>query len=395
MAVLSVTTSTRYLATFCAVLAISALLATALAIFADPYLRFGTPPVAGLNSEKPAAYEHGTMAKTYALERVRPHTLVLGNSRAEIGFDPESVAWPARLRPVFNAAAAGQGLPYSLAMLQHAIATHGSLTIVLALDFRDFLGDPGEFHDDRLLVRTDGTPNPLYARQRLIDALAATLTIDALSDSLRTVLHPDPIEGVTVTNLGFNPLRNYHAHVRSSGHHALFEQNLRQAKTLFDRTGVRAEDFGDQDPSIILLDRVLAAASVKGAPVKMFVHPVHARYLEMISEAGLWPSLESWKRALARLAARYRSSGSEVELLDFSGYDSFSTEPVPPPGDTTAHMRWWWEAAHYKPELGERIIRRLFGQDRRWGVALEPRTIDEHLAQQLGERTRYRQHPNG
>jgi hypothetical protein len=395
LAVLSVTTSARYLVTFCAVLAICAFLAASLAVFADPYLRFGTPPIAGLNEEKPAAYEHGTMAKSYALERVRPRTLILGNSRAEIGFDPESAEWPAHFRPVFNAAAAGQGLLYSLAMLQHAIATHGSPTIVLALDFRDFLGDPGEFRDDRLLVKADGAPNSLYARQRLIDALAATLTIDAFWDSLRTVLHADPVGGVTMTNLGFNPLRNYHAHVRSSGHHALFEQNLRQAMALFKRTGVRDEDFDDQDRSIVVLGSIVAAASAKGAPVKMFVHPVHARYLEMISEVGLWRSLESWKRALARLAARYRSSGFEVELIDFSGYDLFATEPVPPPGDTTARMRWWWEAAHYKPELGERIIRRLFGQDRDWGVSLEPRTIDEHLAHQTGGRTRYRQHPNG
>jgi hypothetical protein len=395
LAVLSVTTSARYLVTFCAVMAISASLAASLAVFADPYLRFGTPPIAGLNEEKPAAYEHGTMAKTYALERARPRTLILGNSRAEIGFDPESMEWPARFRPVFNAAAAGQGLPYSLAMLQHAIATHGALTIVLALDFRDFLGNPGEFNDDRLRVKADGAPNTLDARQRLLDALAATLTIDALSASLRTVLHADPVGGVTMTNLGFNPLRNYHAHVRSSGHHALFEQNLRQAMALFERTGVRDEDFDDQHRSIVLLDSIVAAASAKGAPVKMFVHPVHARYLEMICEAGLWPSLESWKRALARLAARYRKNGFEVELVDFSGYDSVATEPVPPPRDTTAQMRWWWEAAHYKSELGERIIRRLFGQDRSWGVALEPSTIDEHLAHQLGERTRYRQHPSG
>jgi hypothetical protein len=366
-----------------------------LAIVADPYLRFGTSPIAGLTAEKPAAYERKTMAKTYALERVRPNTLVLGNSRAEIGFDPESMEWPARLRPVFNAAAAGRGLPYSLAMLQHAIARHDSSTIVLALDFRDFLGDPGEFHDDRLLVKMDGTPNPAYARQRIIDALAATLTIDALSDSLKTVLHPDPLHGVTVTNLGFNPLREYDAHVRSSGHHVLFEQNLRQAKALFDRAGAGRENFDDQSRSIMLLGTILAAASAKGAPVRMFIHPVHARYLELMSEAGLWPSFESWKRALAQLAAGARANGVDVELIDFSGYDFFASEPVPPPGNTTAHMRWWWEAAHYKAELGERIIRRLFGQDRSWGVALEPRTIDEHLAQQLGERTRYREHPSG
>ena len=43
-------------------------------------------------------------------------------------------------------------------------------------------------------------------------------------------------------------------------------------------------------------------------------------------------------------------------LLDFSGYNEFTTEPVPKEGDLRTEMHWFWESGHYKSALGDETI---------------------------------------
>src|ERR1700680_698269 len=94
-----------------------ALLTIGLALWVDPYRMYGTPETPGWTALKPRIYEQIGIAKTYQLDRVAPTTLLLGNSRVEIGFDPESRLWPAGAQPVFNAAQAGMGLQTDLGKL--------------------------------------------------------------------------------------------------------------------------------------------------------------------------------------------------------------------------------------------------------------------------------------
>src|SRR5216683_2452630 len=117
-------------------------LAVVLGVAVDPYRVYGTAGVPGWTAVKPRIYNQASLAKTYQLERVGPRTLLLGNSRVEIGLDPESSRWPAEAHPVFNAALAGTNLRTSLDMLRDAFAAHPPETVLLGLDFLDFLQMP-------------------------------------------------------------------------------------------------------------------------------------------------------------------------------------------------------------------------------------------------------------
>ena len=68
---------------------------------------------------------------------MRPRTLLLGNSRVEIGLDPESPLWPQDDRPVFNAAESGRDLAIALIRLRHAMETAPPRLVVVAVDFPD------------------------------------------------------------------------------------------------------------------------------------------------------------------------------------------------------------------------------------------------------------------
>jgi len=67
-------------------------------------------------------------------------------------------------------------------------------------------------------------------------------------------------------------------------------------------------------------------------------------------------------------------------LRDFSGYHRYSTETIPKDEDNRIVMKWYWEAGHFKRELGERILHRVFGGgDPHFGVQLTTANIQQQL----------------
>jgi hypothetical protein len=359
-----------------------------LTILVDPYRTFGTPTIAGWTELKPRAFEQEAIAKTYQLERIKPRTLLLGNSRSEIGLDPTSSRFPSVQRPVFNASFAGGDVCMSLLMLRDAVAVRVPLNVILAVDFQDLLTVPGEsivpsVAEQRLLVANDGSSNRRRQAQLWKDRLSSTLTVDALADSIRTVLDQDPVRSGTITSLGFNPLHEYHEFARRSGYYTLFSAKLRAYHQQF--AAYSTPDFARPRPIMIRRDTCLRSlirtAGVNQIPLTLYIHPYHADFLEMLTEMRLWESFEDWKRRLAAELNEPRLGSARVRLFDFSGFNDYTTEPVPAPGDTISAMRWYWEPGHYKSALGERVLTALFDGDIGFGRILTVSNIEETLAE--------------
>jgi hypothetical protein len=110
----------------------------------------------------------------------------------------------------------------ALDRLREALAADNRLSLVLlGVDFQDFLvpptpGSVAVEHDDEALG--------LSQADRLRAIAVTTMTLGALQDSLLTLVGQDVVEGVTMRADGFNPLRDYNAHVRLVGHFGLFAQ---------------------------------------------------------------------------------------------------------------------------------------------------------------------------
>lgn len=377
----------RYLLCYGAALLALGVAIVIFTVAVDPYRMYGTPPIIGLTEIKPRIYEQAAMAKTYQLERTTVATIVLGNSRAEIGLDPDSSQWPEDARPVFNAALAGRGLFTSVRMLQHALAIHPLKLVVIGLDFPDFLvpqsnGSSPEIGPDelRLLVDRSGGPNGERARQLWRDRFNTTLTLDAVLDSLATVIGQNPSTGITMTLAGFNPLNNYRLEVRRNGHFQLFSQKDRTYREQL--TNLPKPDFTnlDHNAGFRSLKSLLRITAENDIQTILFIHPYHARYLEIIHESGLWETFEAWKRAIVCLIASEADRRSTpIQLFDFSGYSDFTTEPVPLPNDTRTQMQWYWESGHYKSTLGERMLARIFHDTVAFGRTLDETNIEEAL----------------
>ena len=111
-------------------------------LLVDPYDLFRVVDLEGFNRIKSQAGQRAVMFKRKNVERIRPNALILGNSRAEIGFDPDSPAWPAAVRPVFNLALPGTGPHAALDEFRRVQDINALRLVLIGLDFLDFRVDP-------------------------------------------------------------------------------------------------------------------------------------------------------------------------------------------------------------------------------------------------------------
>ena len=131
-------------------------------------------------------------------------------------------------------------------------------------------------------------------------------------------------------------------------------------------------------------------ARQSGVEVYFFINPLHARMMNALQEAGLWPQFEDWKRELIRVIEdEARESGkASFPLWDFSGFNSITTERVPAAGDLKTEVHWWWEPSHYKKETGDLILDRIFafrGASRvlppDFGIQISDNNIEQWIAE--------------
>lgn len=370
----------------------------------DPYLFFGAARQPGFNDAKPAVKNKEAFIKAYQASRVQARTVVLGSSRTDIGLDASDPAWPQSSAPVYNLSLLGVGLNANLHYLRHMLATNGQVVptsmVVVGLDFETFLMEPtagvpavpappGE-NEERLVVRPDGSPNPLREERWLKDIVAAATSLDAVQDSFHTLLANRTGAVWDIEPDGNMSEAQLRAWAISDGFGTLFEeknvrtvQKLGQAKHLLN--GVPGSDGMEQ------VDPLLELARQRGLKLVLMVPPTHASRLEVLDYMGYWPDYERWKRGLTARVAAAKAAGLDVELWDFGGYDAYTAEPVPANNDLGGRMQWFWDPVHHNTALGGLILSRIFKPESTdYGVRMTPENIEEHLGAIRKERHKYR-----
>lgn len=336
----------------------------------DPYGYWGGPEIAGVNVYKPAAGRHLEAVKLRQVERVRPATILAGNSRVGAGFDPESAAWPAEARPVYNLGLPGVGTAELVDILLEAIERHKPQSVVFAVDFVDFPLSQEQWRSWNAAAPPAPAPSPLRERVEIL------LSLDALEDSAAALLEQHKANPAHTTRAGFDSLAFYNDSVAAEGHAALFEQRHTEnvARYRASAKAVRWPGPGGS-PHWAALERLAEECRRRGIALTLVTYPYHADILLAFQQTGLWPAFEDWHRGLAAFSAR---TGTPV--WDFSRISEETAEPVPAPGDTRTRMRWYWEAGHFKATLGERIAADLTGKAPALGAPLALAGLDPALA---------------
>ncbi len=363
----------RYLATF-SLAAIATLALVALFCFLiDPYRLFGVLELKGLNAIK-ARPEHDLKEIKRNLFRQRDYNaLIAGNSRAEVGFDPDNPVLSRAGFSAFNLALPGTGLEDAMANVAYASRLRRQQVLVLGMEFLDFLVDPGARPDSPATAREDDEASSLLLRAKAVGTSRAFLdairTINVQRDQNTAILPPS----------GFNPLREYDLIARNDGYWALFQQRAIENAASYVRRpkSVRLRD-GNIGPMFVRLEAFLHTAPDR---THLVIYPYHAQLLLMFDAAGLRPAFDDWKRTLVDIVSRVNASRApqaQITVWDFSGISDASAERIPPPNDRGSVTRWYWEGGHFKSALGDRILQQLFGATD-FGVQLNSTNVESHL----------------
>ncbi len=339
----------RFCAIWCATVLLLLLAVAAFDIAVDPYDIFAMPRIAGFNARKPDAATHQMMTKTYAVERARPVTLLLGSSRVDVGLDPESDAFPAAMRPVFNFGIGGQVYAGDLFALRQALAGGRLRYAVLVVDFELALKDQPALPAEQL-ARAPLAPGRLL--QKIKDMFLSSLTLGAFLDSVGTVLAQHDSGAADMAENGASSDAELAAHTKSDGPVALFAEKDRGDAQRNAHGAVYLAAHEGAVPSLDVVAAVADFCRAHGVAVTLVIPPMHARALAQWRDYGYFDRFLAWKSGLARIA------GADVKLWDFSADSPYISER---PEDGAP--RWFWESLHFKRALGDLMLRRMFASD--------------------------------
>lgn len=345
----------RYLVYLAATVSISAILFGGFNLVVDPYGLFPLVSSARFNAVKPHPERSLNDIKMAVVRQRNPDALILGNSRSEIGFDPQSQVWRSRSLQAYNLAIPGTGIGQVALQLRQLEGRLHPKEIVLGVDFLDFLIDP-QLSESRLIAAEELEP-----LRQLRMTFVTRFSIQALMDSLQTLRLQSNPNPQSMTSDGFNPLLEYLQFGKSEGYYAMFRQRAEENARRYARLPKALFLAGSgRSPDWDALNEVLAYAVRNGTQIRLVIYPYHAQLLALFEESGLWPLFEQWKQHLVQTVEQSDAGiTGKATVWDFSGFSQYQCESIPPRGDKHTAMRWYWEGGHFKKELGDTVLARI------------------------------------
>ena len=364
--------STRYLRTLAVVVAVGVVLAVAFVYVVDPYGLYRLINQSGFNRVKPGLGRYQAEIKLTHAARLRPDALILGHSRAEIGFDPNSEAFVRRHLTPYNLAIPGSDIATAREQIDYLYEIGlRPKVIVLGVEFLDYLeAQPAGL-----------TPAPAVSVpriKRMFWRFDSLFSLTSIKDSVRTLRIQHDLFAERSSDAGFNPLTEYQLIARKDGYFSMFRQReLENAKHYVTLSRARLSDAG-----MIQLRTILSRGAIWNSETILIIYPYHAQIMAMFAAAGLMPAFDRWKELLvAEVAeAQQRNPSAKYAVYDFSGYGGYRCERIPVQGDLSAATQWYWEAGHFKKALGDVVLSQVLNtdksaSDREFGTLLTLETL--------------------
>lgn len=359
-------------------LIIAALVAfgTALINFvADPYGVWQTPLIEGLNAAKhPGANYRIQKYVEWARWTRPPQTILLGTSKTVDGLRPDHPSL--QDGTTYSMALGGQSLRESLLLFKHALKPGTLRRAVIGLDFFAFNAYWGTEVDYEQRLTPGANLDLLFSTSMLSDSV----------DTLRQSWHATSL--ISATHMpedapGEMSMRSHFIQIEAAFLPYYHPDPYRLYALSNPRTG---------EDTLAIFHELLRLSYENNIELHLLISPSHAWHWEGLADVGLWENWEQWKRALVSISEEEaKKAGKPVyPLFDFSGYNSITTEALP---DSPGRMKWYNDATHYNRACGDKVLDRLFDKTNAatsdFGVQIDARNIDAHLAGIRSARARY------
>lgn len=371
----------------------------------DPYRLFDSPLIDGLNAQKPEAINQAALAKRYNILRQNPGSIIMGNSRPQMGLSTSHPCWPKGALPVFNAAITGAAITTQIKAIQNAYQSQNVKYVLMALDYIDFLQLDTSKSAESIFNELEKNYNfqrktevaTDISLQKVSDFLKSATSLDTFKASLLTVTNQEENDTSSITSSGFhNADLLYHPLIENEGHQAILDQKRLAIIKDFERLNIRKKSNPQQAfISYKLLSRLAKHSKSINVEIVFFINPYHAEYLSLLKQAGMWQAFNQWKENLSALA---KIEG--VDLWDFSEFSIYLTDPIGHESETKPELNWFWEPSHYTKELGDILLQRIhrvncqpnISTQEDWGelISVLPKaSLNEYLSRQTKALERY------
>ena len=322
-----------------------------------------------------AADEAGERLSTpYRIRTEQPSTLLVGSSRVLRGM----LVAQGGHETFLNASLSGATFAELAILLRLGTANPRLRRVIWGIDFYAF--------DERFVgFRHPETRKRLEVDDRHVQALRmreTLFTMRALRDSSRVLMRAargDKPE--SLTNPVPWPERLIEERLTRVNRQGLGRAREVTIRGQLQNWIVSYVDYQLSSPQVALFQEAVTDLRQTGLEVILFVPPLSDCELETIDQAGQWDTFQNWKRVLLGVGPYW----------DFSGYGKLDLSP-----------ELFTDVPHFKPAVGQVILRRLLGMDCAgcgetaqaiWdaGVWVDATTVDAYLARQEATRTAIRQ----
>ncbi len=353
-----------YLAIFISSLIVLSALTVLINYKIDPYLIFNSPRIDNLNQYKTDINSHIRGSKAYHPTYYEWDALIIGNSRVEMGLNPEHECFKERNLNVYNLGIPGAGVREQLEFALNIIHNQPIKQVFLSVDFLDFLVKIGErskmgsFNwseppvNKSLRYSFDGTLNSEWHWESFKDKYRSLYSLDALTSSIKTVMMQSDSRA-NRTQKGFNPANDFRASTEIEGVNAIFEQKINSLdKRLANEWDLYYED-GSTSRAFLALEKFIDITQKKGIELTIFTNPFHEKFWDLLKRKKLYYQHQEWINRLVQMLNQ--KNLSNIQFWDFSGDSIYIHEAIPKSIKYTP-LNWFWEPSHYRKELGDLMI---------------------------------------
>ncbi|WP_412971474.1 hypothetical protein [Glaciecola sp. MF2-115] len=307
----------------------------------NPFLMFQQTKVNDIFTYKPEAATRVQTFKKYQAEGQNYDVLIVGNSRVEMGLNPDSPYF--KDKHVYNAGVPGLSMPAQIAYAKNLVNSNNIETLYVGVDFVDFIS--------RELPNLEDFK---FESNKYDDYLSATFSLDALKASLMTIFNQSQYAS-TRTYKGFNPAKDYIATLQSEGQAVLTSQKLRALFTKIEGTRFHKQELMTNVQSPInVLEKNVNDWVKNGKRVVIFINPYQDLYYDALAKSGLANDFEIWRSAIKKVANNTDSAFYDFTDLGMLHSNMFNEEN---------ELKYFWEPAHYKKGLGDKMLEIMSNND--------------------------------
>lgn len=326
----------------------------------NPFDIFNTVKIAGFNKNKPESDRRQRLSKAYIIEKECPENLIMGNSRA-LAISAHYDAWPGK--STYNYALSSANMYETYRYFQHASASCDIKTVLLSLDvlmFEKGAGAPSQFKEERLSVTKYGEKTTNRIKSYLQDSIPALISLTAFKASIRTLRKQKTM--IEKTFDCSSAQKNHQRIINKGGHHEFINEENRGLFKLLSNIN----DTHHMRLSLNFYTQFLRRAYDNNIRLILFIPPSHATLYETIYASGYMNKFIQWKKNVVKINEdmSHALNTKAHEFFDFSGYNSITKEEIPLKAQRETGMKWFWEAIHFKEELGYHILDRIFNHKR-------------------------------